>query len=665
MQVQPISQTKQANQPLPEPIVDVKSFCARFENNIWLDIPFLDMYFRTAFKNMSALGDAYQKELNRETERVLRYFDRLIEEEAKKAKAQARAQAKKQAKKEETQTRVKRGGVLDWDSEERLPSIPEAQESVPEQPEPLPEPKKDAKTRTATTKSTTASAPLAKYRKFAVKRNCKEPACTWSDQSNWTKTPFDPSFRNTGIPTGPANNLLVVDLDVKDDGVLEFQNYISEHGNPKTLTVRTPSGGYHYYFNYSSANPDDNILIKAFLKNASKYRGKGVDVRSAGGYVVGPPSRRDGKSYTILNETAPIDIPSSLISWLLVGKAPVVKEKRGKKEVTRELAPNTYQYDLTEEQIKNILAMLPEKFLNNYSDWLLATTVLKFHGQRDIWEEWSKQSPSYNKTKNDEQWNYNKGFLDINYLVWVLRKAGEEIEFVTRFKPYTPIAKDISQVKQKSFNKAFVSEGFSYKAFEKHETIIIKSCTGTGKTTAVAQHVKQYMKQASGAKFLSITTRTSLSDQHQKSFEELGMRNYQDVRANFGDIESLTICLNSLAKLGDLDEDELKDYIVYIDEVSSFLEFTHNDTLDSILKQTFVLISRLAKFAGKVIVSDALINDNTFEFLKHRRPEATLMLTNGFKKFKDVPAVRLRSEPAFLEKLIEHCNANQPFLFKV
>jgi hypothetical protein len=71
----------------------------------------------------------------------------------------------------------------------------------------------------------------------------------------------------------------------------------------------------------------------------------------------------------------------------------------------------------------------------------------------------------------------------------------------------------------------------------------------------------------------------------------------------------------------------------------------------------------LAKFAGKVIVSDALINDNTFEFLKHRRPEATLMLTNGFKKFKDVPAVRLRSEPAFLEKLIEHCNANQPFLF--
>ena len=124
----------------------------------------------------------------------------------------------------------------------------------------------------------------------------------------------------------------------------------------------------------------------------------------------------------------------------------------------------------------------------------MVTTVLKCHGARDIWDEWSRQSPSYNKQKNDQQWSYNKGFLDINYLVWVLRKGGEEIEYVTRFKPYTPIVKDISHIKQKSFDKAFVSEGFSYKAFEKHDTIIIKSCTGTGKTTAVAQHAKEYMK---------------------------------------------------------------------------------------------------------------------------------------------------------------------------
>ncbi len=94
------------------------------------------------------------------------------------------------------------------------------------------------------------------------------------------------------------------------------------------------------------------------------------------------------------------------------------------------------------------------------------------------------------------------------------------------------------------------------------------------------------------------------------------MRSYQDVRANCNDINSLTICLNSLAKLGDLDEDELGDYIVYIGEISSFLEFTHNDTMDGVLKEVFVLLQRLVKFAGKVIVSDALVNDGTSLFLK-------------------------------------------------
>jgi hypothetical protein len=141
------------------------------------------------------------------------------------------------------------------------------------------------------------------------------------------------------------------------------------------------------------------------------------------------------------------------------------------------------------------------------------------------------------------------------------------------------------------------------------------------------------------------------------------MKNYQDIKANFSSATSLTICLNSLAKLGELDEDELENYIVYIDEVSSFLEFTHNDTLDSILKDVFVLLSRLVKHAKKVIVSDALINDNTFEFLKNRRPETTIMLSNSFQKFQNVPAVRLRDENVFLQKLVEHCNSDKPFLF--
>ncbi len=81
--------------------------------------------------------------------------------------------------------------------------------------------------------------------------------------------------------------------------------------------------------------------------------------------------------------------------------------------------------------------------------------------------------------------------LDINYLVWLLRKGGSKREFVEKRKPYHPITQNIEAVKQITFNAPYVSEGFSKDTFDQHETIIIKPCTGTGKTQAVAKHMEQ------------------------------------------------------------------------------------------------------------------------------------------------------------------------------
>ena len=85
--------------------------------------------------------------------------------------------------------------------------------------------------------------------------------------------------------------------------------------------------------------------------------------------------------------------------------------------------------------------------------------------------------------------------------------------------------------------------------------------------------------------------------------------------------------------------------------------------MDSVLKRVQVALMRIIKFAGKIIVSDALINDNVFEFLKHRDISSTIFLKNNFQKFKDVPAVRVRDEANFLNKLVEHCTNDKPFLF--
>ena len=66
--------------------------------------------------------------------------------------------------------------------------------------------------------------------------------------------------------------LLIVDLDVKDDGINEFQKYLDQYGNINTLIIETPSQGQHYYFNFSRARPEIKIIITNYFKNASKYK---------------------------------------------------------------------------------------------------------------------------------------------------------------------------------------------------------------------------------------------------------------------------------------------------------------------------------------------------------------------------------------------------------
>ena len=62
---------------------------------------------------------------------------------------------------------------------------------------------------------------------------------------------------------------------------------------------------------------------------------------------------------------------------------------------------------------------------------------------------------------------------------------------------------------------------YKYIFFKKYETSIIKSVTGTGKTTAINTHMKTYLKEHPTTKFVSITARQSLSAQHMLSFKDI------------------------------------------------------------------------------------------------------------------------------------------------
>jgi len=235
---------------------------------------------------------------------------------------------------------------------------------------------------------------------------------------------------------------------------------------------------------------------------------------------------------------------------------------------------------------------------------------------------------------------------------------------INDFKKYEPLTKDydIDTIKYNNnyvYDEKFKGEQYNQDVFNKYSTIIIKSTTGTGKTSNTAKFCKKSNKY-----ILSIVTRISLVNQHIESFKKEGINLYDYREKDDLFNRNLVICINSLMMLNRLSDNELKNYIVYIDEISSFLEtLTHNNNLNGNLKLINNILMRIIKNCHKIIVSDALISDNVFELLKFRNDNEKVFIINEFRKYKDVKAYDIKNEENFLNMINNKCLNNEPFLF--
>ncbi len=124
-----------------------------------------------------------------------------------------------------------------------------------------------------------------------------------------------------GVITGKASNLLVLDIDNKNgvSGGESLKELEAEYGLlPDTFTVRTPTGGFHYYFNYN----DCGLTVDAGVL-------EGIDYRGEGGYVVSAGSVTKDGIYTVVNDSPVADAPAWLIDVLRRDESvPVSKQQR-------------------------------------------------------------------------------------------------------------------------------------------------------------------------------------------------------------------------------------------------------------------------------------------------------------------------------------------------
>jgi hypothetical protein len=109
---------------------------------------------------------------------------------------------------------------------------------------------------------------------------------------------------NIGIVTGRASGIWVLDVDPLHGGDKQLAALVAAYGPlPETYTVRTGSGGRHYYW----AMPDFDFTTS---------RGQlpiGLDVRGNAGQVVAPPSYTLRGTYGVLVDVSVVAAPA----WLL------------------------------------------------------------------------------------------------------------------------------------------------------------------------------------------------------------------------------------------------------------------------------------------------------------------------------------------------------------
>lgn len=144
---------------------------------------------------------------------------------------------------------------------------------------------------------------LKSWKQFQTTRATTEQIESW-----WENRPN----ANIGIITGKVSDLTVVDVDTYK-GAVDYKNF------PPTFTVRTGNGGYHLYYKYQ---PGLTVSASAYPQFP------GVDIRSDGGFVVGPFSttnyvtqngERKGGPYEIIDSREPTAFPAHLFGLAKAG----------------------------------------------------------------------------------------------------------------------------------------------------------------------------------------------------------------------------------------------------------------------------------------------------------------------------------------------------------
>lgn len=560
---------------------------------------------------------------------------------------------------------------------------------------------------------------MNKFYQFNLIGRTKLPSTDWNKNNSKEDYQLQTirgniSYPNKGIICGKWNDIFVLDIDmnIKPNKKKGIKARLLEHKEHpffmrfgldildklNTYTTATANNGFHIYFKYDKSIPRNTANAKLM-----------TDIRSEGGYVVAPFSYLGDnpyeKQYTLHNEADIIECPVDIREWIInevIAKTnkpnPNTKKPKLIKSPSEEHIEEVisygsdltkYSYTFSEKELRSVLDGLPDEYFEEYEKWLIFTTAMKQLHETDsfdevdtheLWDEYSKKhSPdNYDKVKNDNNWDGISEYKTLKCLWSLFNKSeyngSENILQYTMMKEVntnltTPDSKIYSEKLGYEFFDMFHDDDIStihYKEGKpytnpalQYKNVVVKSDTGTGKTTSFYHYVKRHHQKnhdkGYGFSFISLTSRISLAEEQYKVFNLNGLEClfYKNVEAkNIEECDSVVCQIDSIMKLSrGLYFGYYYDFIIYLDEFNSIVEYLiTSPTLENKRIEVFYALKELLTTAKQVIMTDADISDTSLKLLKIFDIEYSY-IQNTYSHNKGVPAEEIFSRFHFLNKI--------------
>lgn len=523
-----------------------------------------------------------------------------------------------------------------------------------------------------------------KYKSVQLYYNSKRPKGAWKNDPSClvdlelhtyyqvNKTLNLP--KNYSLLTGKKNNITIIDIDCNKDENIEdnifikkfgsdVQKWAEEHG---AVVVSTPSGGFHIYYQYEAS------IIHG--QDAVSH----IDTRNDGGLILAPGCIRDGKLYEIiagdinnLNKMSenmisfihsiPAYDPSKKGQKKNVIQNKVMKDKKTGKTINVEYVlgcdQSLYEYDFPDELLHNIIKGLPSEYFNSYNGYLLFTTAMKQIDRQDIWEEYPKlNNPRGGSVDCEEHqiwmlevWEGitgHKTMFAINNIL--LNTSYNNARTCLDYFKKKPVLKNKIESDKKINSKKLGYTFFNDNITDDKRFIVVKSDTGTGKTTSFKSFIKSIDNNK--YKFISIVSRISLGLEQYETFNEAGIDCGYYENDQYDPDDNYVIQIDSLMKLRYWDDIGATDNnILFLDEFNSIIK--HLITSETLAKNgvripIMDLLINLIRYSKYVIMTDADISDSAMMFIK---------FATDYEKYSE----KLNDKLLFIENEYKHNNGKK------